>query len=107
MYAVRDFWRGHEPSLAEIGYRLTGSSDLYQDDGRRPYASINFVTAHDGFTLRDLVSYEEKHNDANGEGNADGSDDNRSWNCGVEGDTDDATVLVSCATVSSATSSPR
>jgi glycogen operon protein len=91
--AVRDFWRGHEPSLAEMGYRLTGSSDLYQDDGRRPYASINFVTAHDGFTLHDLVSYDRKRNDANGESNADGTDDNRSWNCGAEGDTDDAAVL--------------
>src|SRR5205807_4487639 len=87
--AVRDFWRGHEPSLAEMGYRLTGSSDLYQDDGRRPYASINFVTAHDGFTLHDLVAYEHKQNEANGEANADGTDDNRSWNCGVEGETDD------------------
>src|SRR5438132_3003654 len=86
--AVRDFWRGHEPSLAEMGYRLTGSSDLYQADGRRPYASINFVTAHDGFTLHDLVSYNEKHNEPNGEANRDGSDDNRSWNCGVEGETD-------------------
>ena len=91
--AVRDFWRGHEPSLAEMGYRLTGSSDLYQADGRRPYASINFVTAHDGFTLHDLVAYNHKHNDANGEANADGTDDNRSWNCGVEGDTDDPAVL--------------
>src|SRR5207244_7020211 len=77
--AVRDFWRGHEPSLAEMGYRLTGSSDLYQADGRRPYASINFVTAHDGFTLHDLVSYNEKHNEPNGEANRDGSDDNRPW----------------------------
>jgi isoamylase len=91
--AVRDFWRGHEPSLAEMGYRLTGSSDLYQDDGRRPYASINFVTAHDGFTLHDLVAYEHKRNEANGEANADGTDDNRSWNCGAEGDTSDPTVL--------------
>jgi glycogen operon protein len=91
--AVRDFWRGHEPSLAEMGYRLTGSSDLYQADGRRPYASINFVTAHDGFTLHDLVAYNEKHNEANGEANADGTDDNRSWNCGTEGDTDDPAVL--------------
>ncbi|MEW6153793.1 MAG: glycogen debranching protein GlgX [Actinomycetota bacterium] len=90
---VRDFWRGHEPSLAGIGYRLTGSSDLYQDDGRRPHASINFVTAHDGFTLRDLVSYNGKHNEANGEDNRDGTDDNRSWNCGAEGPTDDPEVL--------------
>src|SRR5205807_3761546 len=91
--AVRDFWRGGEAGLAEMGYRLTGSSDLYQDDGRRPYASINFVTAHDGFTLADLVSYDEKHNEANGDDNRDGTDDNRSWNCGVEGPTDDAAVL--------------
>jgi glycogen operon protein len=75
-----------------MGYRLTGSSDLYQGDGRRPYASINFVTAHDGFTLRDLVSYNDKHNEPNGEENRDGTDDNRSWNCGVEGDTDDPEV---------------
>jgi len=91
--AVRDFWRGEHAGVAEMGYRLTGSSDLYQGDGRRPYASINFVTAHDGFTLADLVSYNDKHNDANGEGNRDGSDDNRSWNCGVEGPTDDPEVL--------------
>ncbi len=91
--AVRDFWRGMGTSLAEMGYRLTGSSDLYQGDGRGPIASINFVTAHDGFTLRDLVSYDHKHNEANGEENRDGTDDNRSWNCGAEGDTDDPDVL--------------
>jgi glycogen operon protein len=91
--AVRDFWRGEGTSLAEMGYRLTGSSDLYQADGRRPYASINFVTAHDGFTLHDLVAYDTKHNDANGEANRDGTDDNRSWNCGVEGETDDPVIL--------------
>jgi glycogen operon protein len=85
---VRDFWRG-EPVLQEFASRLTGSSDLYADDGRRPLASINFVTCHDGFTLRDLVSYDHKHNDANGENNRDGSDDNRSWNHGIEGETDD------------------
>jgi isoamylase len=90
---VRDFWRGRPGTLGEFGYRLAGSSDLYQDDGRRPYASINFVTAHDGFTLTDLVSYNNKHNEANGEGNRDGTDDNRSWNCGVEGPTDDPAVL--------------
>ncbi len=90
---VRDFWRGEPGTLGEFGSRLTGSSDLYQDDGRRPHASINFVTAHDGFTLADLVSYNEKHNEANGEGNADGADDNRSWNCGAEGHTDDPGVL--------------
>ena len=72
--------------------RLTGSSDLYADDGRAPFASINFVTAHDGFTLRDLVSYNDKHNEANGEDNRDGTDDNRSWNCGAEGETDDPAV---------------
>jgi glycogen operon protein len=90
---LRDYWRGAEQGLGEFGHRFTGSSDLYQDDGRRPYASINFVTAHDGFTLADLVSYNEKHNEANGEGNRDGADDNRSWNCGVEGPTDDPEVL--------------
>ncbi|HEU5035090.1 MAG TPA: glycogen debranching protein GlgX [Mycobacteriales bacterium] len=91
--SVRDFWRGAETGVAELGFRLTGSSDLYQDDGRRPYASINFVTCHDGFSLRDLVSYNDKHNEANGEGNRDGNPDNRSWNCGVEGDTGDPAVL--------------
>jgi isoamylase len=89
--SVRDFWRGHT-AVAEFARRFTGSSDLYQDDGRHPSASINFVTCHDGFTLRDLVSYDRKHNEANGEGNRDGSDDNRSWNCGVEGETDDPEV---------------
>src|SRR4051812_4536375 len=86
---VRDFWRGAETGVAELAYRLSGSSDLYRDDGRKPYASINFVTCHDGYSLRDLVSYEQKHNEANGEGNRDGNSDNRSWNCGVEGETDD------------------
>jgi len=90
---VRDFWRGEPATLGEFGFRLTGSSDLYQDDGRRPIASVNFVTAHDGFTLHDLVSYNEKHNEANGEDNRDGESHNRSWNCGVEGPTDDVTVL--------------
>ncbi|HVF74237.1 MAG TPA: glycogen debranching protein GlgX [Acidimicrobiales bacterium] len=89
---IRDYWRGEEQGLSEFAYRLTGSSDLYENDGRRPYASINFVTAHDGFTLRDLVSYNEKHNDANGEDNNDGESHNRSWNCGVEGPTDDPAV---------------
>ena len=89
--AMRDFWRGHT-AVAEFARRFTGSSDLYQADGRHPSASINFVTCHDGFTLRDLVSYERKHNEANGEENHDGSDDNRSWNCGVEGETDDPAV---------------
>lgn len=90
---VRDYWRGEPATLGEFAYRLTGSSDLYESTGRRPGASINFVTAHDGFTLRDLVSYNEKHNDANGEGNRDGESYNRSWNCGVEGPSDDAAVL--------------
>ncbi|MFI7367800.1 glycogen debranching protein GlgX [Streptomyces sp. NPDC050149] len=90
--AVRDFWRGALPDVRDLGYRLTGSSDLYAWGGRRPYASVNFVTAHDGFTLRDLVSYEHKHNEANGEGNRDGTSDNRAWNCGAEGETDDAGV---------------
>ncbi len=89
--SVRDFWRGHA-AVAEFARRFTGSSDLYEDDGRHPSASINFVTCHDGFTLRDLVSYNGKHNEANLEGNRDGSDDNRSWNCGVEGETDDPAV---------------
>ncbi|KRC66872.1 glycogen debranching protein [Aeromicrobium sp. Root236] len=90
---VRDFWRGEPATLGEFASRITGSSDLYQDNGRRPYASINFVTAHDGFTLTDLVSYNDKHNEANGEEGRDGADDNRSWNCGVEGPTDDAEVM--------------
>ncbi|HZG90392.1 MAG TPA: glycogen debranching protein GlgX [Pseudonocardia sp.] len=90
---VRDFWRGEPGTLGEFASRITGSSDLYQNDGRRPFASINFVTAHDGFTLHDLVSYNEKHNEANGEDNKDGESHNRSWNCGVEGPTDDAAVL--------------
>ncbi|HEY8705641.1 MAG TPA: glycogen debranching protein GlgX [Gaiellaceae bacterium] len=88
---IRDFWRG-QANVADFASRFTGSSDLYQSDGRTPSASINFVTAHDGFTLRDLVSYNEKHNEANGEENKDGTDDNRSWNCGVEGPTDDPVV---------------
>ncbi len=88
---VRDFWRG-QASVRDMASRLAGSADLYADDGRSPYASINFVTAHDGFTLRDLVSYNEKHNEANGEDNLDGTDNNRSWNCGVEGPSDDPAV---------------
>jgi glycogen operon protein len=90
--AVRRFWTGDKHTLGEMGYRLTGSSDLYEDDGRRPHASINFVTAHDGFTLRDLVTYEKKRNLDNGENNRDGWDDNLSWNCGVEGPTDDPAI---------------
>jgi glycogen operon protein len=89
---IRDLWRGEPATLPEFGSRLTGSSDLYQADSRRPVASINFVTCHDGFTLRDLVSYNRKHNKANGEKNRDGTDDNRSWNCGAEGPTRDQAV---------------
>jgi len=90
---VRDFWRGEDATIGEFASRITGSSDLYQHSGRRPVASINFVTAHDGFTLNDLVSYNEKHNEANGEDNNDGESHNRSWNSGVEGETDDVKVL--------------
>jgi isoamylase len=90
---VRDFWRGQPAALPEFASRLTGSADLYGADNRRPIASINLVTCHDGFTLADLVSYDHKHNEANGEDNRDGSDDNRSWNCGVEGPADDPAVL--------------
>src|SRR6201999_379926 len=90
---VRDFWRGRASGIRTVATRLAGSSDLYADDGRSPYASINFVTAHDGFTVRDLVSYERKHNEANGEDNRDGTDDNRSMNFGVEGETDDPTII--------------
>jgi isoamylase len=90
---VRDFWRSEPSTVAEFASRLTGSSDLYQNDTRRPFASVNFVTAHDGFTLRDLVSYNEKHNEANGENNADGDPYNRSWNCGAEGESEDPEVL--------------
>ena len=89
---VRRFWKGDESQVAELAYRLTGSSDLYQHNGRRPYASINFVTAHDGFTLRDLVSYNQKHNEANGENNRDGENHNNSWNYGVEGPTDNPEI---------------
>ncbi|MFN8126726.1 MAG: glycogen debranching protein GlgX [Candidatus Nanopelagicales bacterium] len=88
---VRDYWRG-ATGVGELGWRLSGSADLYASEGRRPFASINFVTAHDGFTMRDLVTYDHKHNEANGEGNADGSDNNRSWNCGVEGETSDPDI---------------
>jgi isoamylase len=90
---VRDVWRGEDQTLGEFAYRLTGSSDLYESTCRRPFASINFVTAHDGFTLHDLVSYNEKHNEANGEENRDGESHNRSWNCGVEGPTDNPGIL--------------
>ncbi|HUS61829.1 MAG TPA: glycogen debranching protein GlgX, partial [Acidimicrobiales bacterium] len=90
---VRDYWRGEEAGLGEFAFRFTGSSDLYESTGRRPNASINFITAHDGFTMHDLVAYNEKHNEANGEDNNDGESHNRSWNCGVEGETDDPMVL--------------
>jgi isoamylase len=89
---VRSYWKGVGGLVGDLAYRLTGSSDLYAHSGRRPYASINFVTAHDGFTLQDLVSYNDKHNEANGENNRDGNNDNRSWNCGVEGPTDDPEI---------------
>ncbi|MFE9248335.1 glycogen debranching protein GlgX [Streptomyces sp. NPDC007088] len=90
--AARDFWRGALPDARDLGFRLSGSSDLYAWGGRSPQASVNYVTAHDGFTMRDLVSYDHKHNEANGEGNRDGSSGNRSWNCGVEGETDQPEV---------------
>ncbi|MGA8493351.1 MAG: glycogen debranching protein GlgX, partial [Terriglobales bacterium] len=90
--ALRSYWKGDGGQIGELAYRITGSSDLYARSGRRPYASINFVTAHDGFTLHDLVSYNQKHNEANGEDNRDGTDNNRSWNCGAEGPTDDPTI---------------
>jgi isoamylase len=92
---VRDFWRARSGGVRALGYRLSGSSDLYGDDGRRPFSSVNFVTAHDGFTLRDLMTYDRKHNEANGEHNRDGSDDNRSWNHGVEGETSDPEIEAS------------
>src|SRR6516162_924531 len=90
---VRRFWKGDGGTASELATRLAGSSDLYQDDGRKPYASINFITCHDGFTLHDLVSYNEKHNEANGEENRDGASDNNSWNCGEEGDTNDPEII--------------
>jgi glycogen operon protein len=90
--SVRDYWRSQEATMADFASRLTGSSDLYQDDGRKPWASINFITAHDGFTLNDLVSYNETHNEANAEENRDGDRHNRSWNLGAEGPTDDAEI---------------
>ncbi len=89
---VRSYWKGDSGVVSDLAYRITGSSDLYAHSGRRPYASVNFVTAHDGFTLQDLVSYNEKHNEANGENNRDGTDNNRSWNCGAEGPTDNADI---------------
>jgi isoamylase len=91
--AVRRFWRGDEGQVRELAYRLSGSSDLYEWSGRKPYASINFITAHDGFTIHDLVSYNEKHNEANGQDNKDGTNENLSWNCGAEGPTDDVNII--------------
>jgi isoamylase len=90
---VRQFWKGDGGTVSEFATRLSGSSDLYQTSGRAPYASVNFITCHDGFSLQDLVSYNDKHNEANGEGNRDGANDNNSWNCGVEGPTDDPQIL--------------
>src|SRR5512146_1153541 len=90
---VRRFVKGDGGQVRDLGWRLTGSADIYADDGRGPANSVNFITCHDGFTLRDLVSYNGKHNEANGEGNRDGTDDNNAWNCGAEGDTDDPGVL--------------
>jgi glycogen operon protein len=89
---VRRYWRGDNHTIGELASRLSGSSDLFEKQGRRPWASLNFVTAHDGFTLSDLVTYNQKHNEANGEDNRDGTDNNHSWNCGVEGPTDDASI---------------
>ena len=91
--SVRQFWNGQGASVAEVATRLSGSNDLYAHSGRQPYASINFITAHDGFTLNDLVSYNEKHNDKNGEENRDGENNNISWNCGAEGPTGDGQVI--------------
>ena len=90
---MRDFWRSHPVGLGEFATRFAGSSDLYATAGRRPTASVNLITVHDGFTLRDLVSYDDKHNEANGENNRDGTSDNNSWNCGAEGPTDDPDIL--------------
>jgi len=90
---IRRYWKGDWGQVGELGYRLTGSSDLYESSGRRPYASVNFITCHDGFTLADLGSYDEKHNEANGEDNRDGASDNDSWNCGAEGPTDDPAIV--------------
>ena len=95
--SVRSFWKGDEGKIGELAYRLTGSPDLYQHSGRRPYASINFITAHDGFTLNDLVSYNDKHNEANGEDNRDGDNNNHSWNHGAEGPTDDPEIQATAA----------
>ena len=91
--AMRRYWKGDENLASEVGYRLAGSADLFQGDRRQPQASINFITAHDGFTLHDLVSYGSKHNEANGERNQDGADDNQSWNHGAEGETDDPAII--------------
>ena len=105
--AVRRFWKGDQDVMSELATRLCGSSDLYESSSRRPSASINFVTAHDGFTLHDLVSYNQKHNEANGEENRDGNNENLSWNCGAEGPTDDPAHPSNCVSGKSATSSRR
>src|SRR5206468_1908432 len=89
---IRKYWKGDEHQAAELGWRLSGSADLYQGTGRRIWSGVNFVTAHDGFTLDDLVSYNVKHNEANGEDNRDGTQDNHAWNCGAEGPTADAQI---------------
>ena len=99
---VRAFWRGDEGKLSDLATRLAASADAFARRGRKPWSSINFVTAHDGFTLNDLVSYNEKHNEANGENNQDGHSDNLSWNGGAEGPTDDPEILGNCATGKSA-----
>ena len=91
-HCVRRFWKGDGGIISEFATRICGSSDLYAWSSRQPHASVNFITCHDGFTLHDLVSYDRKHNEANGESNRDGSDDNRSWNCGIEGPTHDAAI---------------
>ena len=103
---IRRYWKGDDNLAGEVGHRLAGSADLYQGERRRPQASINFITAHDGFTLHDLVTYGSKHNDANGEWNKDGADDNQAWNHGVEGETDDAGHHRTCASGKSATCWP-
>ena len=104
---MRSFWKGDEGQMPAFAQGLLGSADLYDHRGRKPWASVNFITAHDGFTLADLWSYNDKHNEANGEGNRDGHSDNRSWNCGVEGPTDDPDDPRRCATACGATPSPR
>ena len=100
---MRRFWKGDGGQIAELATRITGSSDIFNTHGRRPWASVNFITAHDGFTLADMVSYNDKHNDANQEGNRDGPDNNNSWNCGAEGPTDDPEITGAARSSSGAT----